>query len=100
MKLPEDIVLLAQRNKRNSKGGLQIRNSQNILRIDKSFGGYPLKGLIYEGSGECGVSLVIVEQLSTVVEWDAIIMYLPKSNNGSRIIVATQQLGLALSLHG
>ncbi|KAM0909051.1 hypothetical protein ACQ4PT_015106 [Festuca glaucescens] len=41
--------------------------------------------------------LVIVEELSTVVEWDAIRMYLPNSKNGSRIVVATHQLGLALS---
>jgi hypothetical protein len=46
--------------------------------------------------------LVIVEELSTstVEEWEAIRMYLPDSKNGSRIVVATQQLGLALSCIG
>ncbi|KAK1660399.1 hypothetical protein QYE76_048558 [Lolium multiflorum] len=44
--------------------------------------------------------LVIVEELSTVSEWDAIRMYLPNSKNGSRIVVATQELGLALSCTG
>ncbi|KAM0916433.1 hypothetical protein ACQ4PT_010156 [Festuca glaucescens] len=39
--------------------------------------------------------LVVVEELSTMVEWDAIRMYLPDSNNGSRIVVSTQHLGLA-----
>ncbi|KAM0891422.1 hypothetical protein ACQ4PT_026418 [Festuca glaucescens] len=41
--------------------------------------------------------LAIVEQLSTVEEWEAIGMYLPDCKNGSRIVVVTQQLGLALS---
>ncbi|KAM0849362.1 hypothetical protein ACQ4PT_053799 [Festuca glaucescens] len=44
--------------------------------------------------------LVIVQELSTVEEWEAIRMYLPDTKNGSRIIVATQQLGLALSCIG
>ncbi|XP_037462605.1 disease resistance protein RGA4-like [Triticum dicoccoides] len=44
--------------------------------------------------------LVIVEQLSSVVEWDAIRMYLPESKNGSRIVVTTKQLGLAFSCTG
>lgn len=44
--------------------------------------------------------LVIVEQLSTVEEWDAIRIYLPDSGKGSRIVVATQRLGLALCCTG
>ncbi|KAE8805199.1 hypothetical protein D1007_18748 [Hordeum vulgare] len=39
--------------------------------------------------------LVIVEQVSTTVEWDAIRMYLPDCKNGSRIVISTKQLGLA-----
>jgi hypothetical protein len=44
--------------------------------------------------------LVIVEQLSTIVEWDAIRLFLPDNKNGSRIVVTTQKLGLALSCTG
>jgi hypothetical protein len=44
--------------------------------------------------------LVIVEQLSTIVEWDAIRLYLPDNKNGCRIVVTTQKLGLALSCTG
>ena len=40
--LPEDIALLAQRNKKNSKRRLQIKKSQNILRGIKSFSEDPL----------------------------------------------------------
>ncbi|XP_037468360.1 uncharacterized protein LOC119340541 [Triticum dicoccoides] len=44
--------------------------------------------------------LIIVEQLSTVIEWDVIKLYLPHSKNASRIVVTTQQLELALSCTG
>ncbi|KAM0909060.1 hypothetical protein ACQ4PT_015113 [Festuca glaucescens] len=43
--------------------------------------------------------LVIVEELSTMAEWDAIRMYLPNSKNGSRIVVATQQYQSSDSSH-
>lgn len=44
--------------------------------------------------------LVVLEEVSAVVEWDAIKMYLPDSNNGSRVIVSTQHLGIALMCTG
>jgi hypothetical protein len=44
--------------------------------------------------------LVVVENVSTVVEWDVIRMYLPDSKNGSRIIVSTKKLGIALFCAG
>ncbi|XP_047072674.1 uncharacterized protein LOC124681946 isoform X2 [Lolium rigidum] len=44
--------------------------------------------------------LVILEQVSTVVEWDVIKSYLPDSNNGSRVIVSTNQLQIALLCTG
>uniref|UniRef100_A0ACD5ZK19 Uncharacterized protein n=1 Tax=Avena sativa TaxID=4498 RepID=A0ACD5ZK19_AVESA len=44
--------------------------------------------------------LVVLEDLFSVLEWDVIRMYLPNSNNGSRIVVSTQQLGLAISCTG
>ncbi|CAM0870686.1 unnamed protein product, partial [Alopecurus aequalis] len=44
--------------------------------------------------------LVFLEDLSTAAEWRAIRMYLPHGLNGSRIVMATQQLGLALSCTG
>ncbi|RLM73812.1 hypothetical protein C2845_PM15G10440 [Panicum miliaceum] len=39
--------------------------------------------------------LIVLEDLSTVVDWDIIREYLPNNNNGSCIIVATQQLEIA-----
>ncbi|KAF7105466.1 hypothetical protein CFC21_106275 [Triticum aestivum] len=40
--------------------------------------------------------LIILEQeLSSVADWEAIKMYLPDGNNGSRIIVSTKHLGVA-----
>uniref|UniRef100_A0ACD6A5F3 Uncharacterized protein n=1 Tax=Avena sativa TaxID=4498 RepID=A0ACD6A5F3_AVESA len=44
--------------------------------------------------------LVVLEDVFSVLEWDVIRMYLPDSNNGSRIVVSTQQLGLAISCTG
>ncbi|KAM0860082.1 hypothetical protein ACQ4PT_046749 [Festuca glaucescens] len=44
--------------------------------------------------------LVILEEVSTVVEWDVIKSYLPDSNNGSRLIVSTNQLQIALLCTG
>ncbi|CAO2037854.1 unnamed protein product [Urochloa humidicola] len=40
--------------------------------------------------------LVILEEVSTVVEWNAIKTYLQDNKNGSRIVVSTQDLGIAL----
>jgi hypothetical protein len=44
--------------------------------------------------------LVILEEVTTMVEWDVIKMYLPESNNGSRIVVSTKQLQTALFCTG
>ncbi|XP_024313064.1 uncharacterized protein LOC100829849 [Brachypodium distachyon] len=44
--------------------------------------------------------LIIIEDLSSAVEWDFIKSNLPDPNNDSRIIISTQQLGLALSCTG
>jgi hypothetical protein len=44
--------------------------------------------------------LVILEELTTMVEWDVIKMYLPDSNNGSRVVVSTKQLQTALFCTG
>jgi hypothetical protein len=42
--------------------------------------------------------LVVVEDVLTMAEWDVIRMYLPDSKNGSRILLSTPQLGIALRL--
>lgn len=39
--------------------------------------------------------LVILEDVSTMVEWDTIRAYLPDRNNGSCIVVHTQQAEIA-----
>ncbi|XP_047054902.1 uncharacterized protein LOC124661085 [Lolium rigidum] len=44
--------------------------------------------------------LVILEEVSTVIEWEAIKMCLLDCKNGSRIIVSTKQLGTALLCTG
>jgi hypothetical protein len=44
--------------------------------------------------------LVVLEQVSDAAEWDAIKAYLPDNKNGSRIIMSTQQLGIALYCTG
>lgn len=44
--------------------------------------------------------LIIIEDLSSAVEWDLITLCLPDSQNGSRIVISTQQLGIALSCTG
>ncbi|XP_071674536.1 uncharacterized protein [Lolium perenne] len=40
--------------------------------------------------------LLVLEGVSTVVDWEAIRMYLPDCNNGSRIVVSTEHLRIAL----
>jgi hypothetical protein len=40
--------------------------------------------------------LVVLEGVSTVVDWEAIRMYLPDCNNSSRIVVSTEHLRIAL----
>ncbi|EMS60486.1 Disease resistance RPP13-like protein 4 [Triticum urartu] len=44
--------------------------------------------------------LVVLEEVSTLVEWDAIKMYLPDSKNGSRIVMSAHDLGVALMCTG
>jgi hypothetical protein len=44
--------------------------------------------------------LVVLEHVSEVAEWNAIRKYLPDNNNGSRIVVSTQDLGIALLCPG
>uniref|UniRef100_A0ACD5TRE5 Uncharacterized protein n=1 Tax=Avena sativa TaxID=4498 RepID=A0ACD5TRE5_AVESA len=44
--------------------------------------------------------LVVLEGVSSVAEWDAIKMYLPDSKKGSRIVVSTEHLGIALLCTG
>ncbi|KAK1610403.1 hypothetical protein QYE76_034076 [Lolium multiflorum] len=45
--------------------------------------------------------LIIIEQeLTSVADWDAIRMYLPDRNNGSRVVVSTKHLGIALACTG
>lgn len=39
--------------------------------------------------------LIVINDLSSIEEWDWIRTYLPDMKNGSRVIVSTQQLGLA-----
>jgi len=41
------------------------------------------------------IYLIVLEDMSSVVDWDIIREYLPSNNNGSCIIVATQQLEIA-----
>lgn len=43
---------------------------------------------------------VILEEVSTVVEWDIIKLYLPDSKNSSRLVVSTKQLQIALLCTG
>jgi len=45
-------------------------------------------------------SLVVLEDVSTVVQWDAIKMYLPDCKNGSRIVVSTHDIGMAFMCTG
>jgi hypothetical protein len=40
--------------------------------------------------------LLVLEGVSTVVDWEAIRMYLPDCNNSSRIVVSTEHLRIAL----
>jgi hypothetical protein len=47
-----------------------------------------------------GKYLIILEGLSSAVEWDLIRFYLPDLHNGSQIIISTEQLELALSCTG
>jgi hypothetical protein len=44
--------------------------------------------------------LIIIQDLSTVIEWNAIKMYLPDKKKGSRIVVSTQDLEIALLCPG
>ncbi|EMS48800.1 Disease resistance protein RPP13 [Triticum urartu] len=44
--------------------------------------------------------LIVLDQVSTVEDWEAIRMYLPDSNKGSRIVMSTQRLGIALLCTG
>lgn len=44
--------------------------------------------------------LIILEEVSTMVEWDAISKYLQDSKKGSRIVVSTRQLWIALMCTG
>jgi hypothetical protein len=44
--------------------------------------------------------IVIFEDVSSVAEWDIIKMYMPDNENGSRIILSTKQLMVALSSPG
>ncbi|KAM3300441.1 hypothetical protein ACQJBY_041449 [Aegilops geniculata] len=44
--------------------------------------------------------LIILEEVFSVVDWDAIRVYLPNNGNGSRIIVSTKQLRTALVCTG
>ncbi|KAG2563083.1 hypothetical protein PVAP13_8KG373201 [Panicum virgatum] len=39
--------------------------------------------------------LIILEDLSSMAQWDTIMSYLPDKKNGSRIVVSTQQLEIA-----
>uniref|UniRef100_A0A0D9XU31 NB-ARC domain-containing protein n=1 Tax=Leersia perrieri TaxID=77586 RepID=A0A0D9XU31_9ORYZ len=39
--------------------------------------------------------LIVLEDLSTMLEWDTIRLYLPNTGNGSRILVSTQQFEIA-----
>jgi hypothetical protein len=39
--------------------------------------------------------MIVIEDLSTVTEWDWLRLYLPDKSNGSRIVVSTQQIELA-----
>jgi len=44
--------------------------------------------------------IIILEDVPSVVEWDVIKMYLPDNENGSRIILSTKQLRVALLCTG
>lgn len=44
--------------------------------------------------------LVVLEDVFAVAEWDVIRTYLPDRKNGSRIVVSTPQLGIALLCAG
>ena len=48
MKLPEDIVPLAQGSKKNFKEEQNPKISKNNLKMAKSLGGDPSRGLIYD----------------------------------------------------
>ncbi|CAD6254807.1 unnamed protein product [Miscanthus lutarioriparius] len=44
--------------------------------------------------------LIVLEEVFSVIEWNVIKMYLPDSENGSRIVVSTRQLEVALLTTG
>jgi hypothetical protein len=44
--------------------------------------------------------LVVLEDVSTMVDWESVRVYLPDKNNGSCIVVHTQQLGIGSSCVG
>jgi hypothetical protein len=44
--------------------------------------------------------LVVLENVVAVAQWNVIRMYLPNSKNGSRIVISTPQLGIALLCAG
>ncbi|CAM0908527.1 unnamed protein product [Alopecurus aequalis] len=72
-------------------------NLEPCFRTSKEY--HPIKAKLMKQLNQQRY-LIIVEQLSTIVEWDAIRLYLPDNKNGSRIVVTTQQLGVALSCTG
>ncbi|KAF7081879.1 hypothetical protein CFC21_085785 [Triticum aestivum] len=44
--------------------------------------------------------IILEEELSSFAEWEAIKIYLPDSNNGSRVVISTKHLGVALVCTG
>ncbi|KAM0887038.1 hypothetical protein ACQ4PT_029325 [Festuca glaucescens] len=77
----------------NKKAGAEFRKKMRaaVTEEDDSF----KAELMHQVSKERRY-LLVLEGVSTVVDWEAIRMYLPDSNNGSRIVVSTEHLRIAL----
>uniref|UniRef100_A0ACD5YCF6 Uncharacterized protein n=1 Tax=Avena sativa TaxID=4498 RepID=A0ACD5YCF6_AVESA len=70
-----------------------IAGVQVLRKMEATPGGDPLKAfeqLVIENR-----YLVVLEDLSTMAEWDAIRRFFPNRKNGSRIILSTQQYEVA-----
>lgn len=72
---------------------LQLAAGEGILRAMEAPGKQILEELM---TGHVNKSyLVVLEDLSTMAQWDTIRSFLPDRKNGSRIIVSSQQLEIA-----
>ncbi|KAM3345800.1 hypothetical protein ACQJBY_020373 [Aegilops geniculata] len=80
-------------SKQSGLGGADFRKKMRAAVAEED--DFIKAQLMHQVSDE-GSYLVVLEGVSAMVEWDAIRMYLPDSNNASRIVVFTEHLRIAL----